>query len=87
VGSGSMLVAPRDVGPGAYVAAGSVITDDVPPGAMGVGRARQRNVLGWVFRRRAGTRSAEAARAAGADGTMESPSPPSTDDPQQGDQP
>jgi len=79
VGSGSMLVAPREIGPGAYVAAGSAITEDVPPGAMGIGRSRQRNVLGWVFRRRAGTKSAEAARRAGGDGTMEESSPPSTD--------
>jgi len=75
VGSGSMLVAPREVGAGVYVAAGSAITEDVPPGAIGIGRSRQRNVLGWVFRRRAGTKSAEAARKAGGDGTMEEPSP------------
>lgn len=75
VGSGSMLVAPTEVGAGAYVAAGSAITDPVPPGAIGIGRSRQRNVLGWVFRRRAGTKSAEAARRAGGDGTMEEPSP------------
>jgi bifunctional UDP-N-acetylglucosamine pyrophosphorylase / glucosamine-1-phosphate N-acetyltransferase len=79
VGSGSMLVAPREIGAGSYVAAGSAITEDVPPGAMGIGRSRQRNVLGWVFRRRAGTKSAEAARRAGGDGTMEASSPPSTD--------
>src|SRR4051794_26313993 len=87
VGSGSMLVAPREIGAGAYVAAGSAITEDVPPGAIGVGRARQRNILGWVFKRRAGTRSAEAARRAGGDGTMEVPSPPSTAEQHQGDQP
>jgi len=86
VGSGTMLVGPREVGPGAYVAAGSVVTEDVPPGAIGIGRARQRNVLGWVFKRRAGTKTADAARQAGAGGTMEEPSPPSSDD-QQGDQP
>ena len=79
VGSGSMLVAPVEVGPGAYVAAGSAITENVPPGAIGIGRSRQRNVLGWVFKRRAGTKSADAARQAGGEGTMESPSPPSTD--------
>jgi len=87
VGSGSMLVAPREVGAGAYVAAGSAITEDVPPGAIGIGRSRQRNILGWVFRRRAGTKSAEAARRAGGDGTMEAPSPPTTDAERQGDQP
>ena len=61
VGSDSMLVAPVTIGDGAYTAAGSVITEDVPPGAIGVGRAKQRNVIGWVLRKRAGTKSAEAA--------------------------
>ncbi len=64
IGSDTMLVAPVSVGDGAYTAAGSVITDDVPPGAMAVGRARQRTIEGWVERRRAGTAAAEAARAA-----------------------
>jgi bifunctional UDP-N-acetylglucosamine pyrophosphorylase/glucosamine-1-phosphate N-acetyltransferase len=86
VGSGTMLVGPTEVGDGAYVAAGSVITEKVPPGAIGIGRARQRNVLDWVFRRRAGTKSADAARRAAGSGTMESTSPPSSDDPQ-GEQP
>jgi bifunctional UDP-N-acetylglucosamine pyrophosphorylase/glucosamine-1-phosphate N-acetyltransferase len=53
IGSDTMLVAPVRVGDGAYTAAGSVITQDVPPGALGVGRARQRNIEGWVARRRA----------------------------------
>jgi bifunctional UDP-N-acetylglucosamine pyrophosphorylase/glucosamine-1-phosphate N-acetyltransferase len=52
VGSDTMLVAPVTIGDGAYTAAGSVITEDVPPGALGVGRARQRNIDGWVARRR-----------------------------------
>jgi bifunctional UDP-N-acetylglucosamine pyrophosphorylase / glucosamine-1-phosphate N-acetyltransferase len=52
VGSDTMLVAPVAVGEGASTAAGSVITQDVPPGALGVGRARQRNVEGWRDRRR-----------------------------------
>ncbi|WP_448625452.1 bifunctional UDP-N-acetylglucosamine diphosphorylase/glucosamine-1-phosphate N-acetyltransferase GlmU [Geodermatophilus sp. URMC 64] len=64
IGSDTMLVAPVTIGDGAYTAAGSVITEDVPPGAMGVARARQRNVAGWVRRRRAGTPAAEAAEAA-----------------------
>jgi bifunctional UDP-N-acetylglucosamine pyrophosphorylase/glucosamine-1-phosphate N-acetyltransferase len=64
IGSDTMLVAPVTVGDGAYTAAGSVITEDVPPGAMAVARARQRNVAGWVERRRPGTAAAEAARAA-----------------------
>ena len=59
-----MLVAPVTIGDGAYTAAGSVITEDVPPGALAVGRARQRNIEGWV----AGTAgpAAPAARAVAA---------------------
>jgi bifunctional UDP-N-acetylglucosamine pyrophosphorylase / glucosamine-1-phosphate N-acetyltransferase len=64
VGSDTMLVAPVTVGDGAYTAAGSVITEDVPPGAMAIARGVQRNVGGWVRRRRAGTPSAVAAAAA-----------------------
>ena len=71
VGSDTMLVAPVEVGDGAYTAAGSVITDDVPPGAIGVARERQRNIEGWVEKRRAGTKSAEAARRAKERATME----------------
>ena len=61
IGSDSMIVAPVVIGDGAYTAAGSVITDDVPAGSMAVARAKQRNVLGWVLRKRAGSKSAEAA--------------------------
>jgi bifunctional UDP-N-acetylglucosamine pyrophosphorylase/glucosamine-1-phosphate N-acetyltransferase len=64
IGSDTMLVAPVTVGDGAYTAAGSVITSDVPPGAMAVARAPQRNVAGWVRRRRAGSPAAKAAEAA-----------------------
>ena len=64
IGSDTMLVAPVTVGDGAYTAAGSVITVDVPPGAMAVARAPQRNVAGWVRRRRSGTPAARAAEAA-----------------------
>ena len=61
IGSDSMLVAPVTIGDGAYTAAGSVITEDVPPGALGIGRAKQTNILGWVLKKRKGTKSAEAA--------------------------
>ena len=64
IGSDTMLVAPVTIGDGAYTAAGSVITTDVPPGAMGVARGPQRNVAGWVRRRRPGSPAAEAAAAA-----------------------
>ena len=60
IGSDTMLVAPVTIGDGAYTAAGSVIDHEVPPGALGVGRARQATVEGWVERRRPGTASAEA---------------------------
>lgn len=74
IGSDTMLVAPVTVGDGAYTAAGSVITEDVPPGAMAVGRARQRNVTGWVERRRAGSPAAEAAERARQDAAHETSS-------------
>ena len=61
IGSDTMLVAPISVGDGAYTAAGSVITQDVPAGAMAVARGKQRNVEGWVARRRAGSPAADAA--------------------------
>jgi bifunctional UDP-N-acetylglucosamine pyrophosphorylase/glucosamine-1-phosphate N-acetyltransferase len=64
IGSDTMLVAPVTIGDGAYTAAGSVITDDVPPGAMAVGRARQRTIAGWTERKRPGSSSARAAQAA-----------------------
>jgi bifunctional UDP-N-acetylglucosamine pyrophosphorylase/glucosamine-1-phosphate N-acetyltransferase len=64
VGCDSMLVAPVTVHDGAYVAAGSVITKDVPPGAMAVARGTQRNVEGWVARKRPDSESAKAAEAA-----------------------
>lgn len=67
IGSDTMLVAPVTVGDGAYTAAGSVITEDVPPGSIGVARAKQKNVLGWVLRKRAGSKSAESAKRAGAE--------------------
>ena len=66
IGSDTMLVAPVTVGDGAYTAAGSVITEDIPAGAIGVARSKQRNILGWVLRKRAGTKSAESAKKAGA---------------------
>jgi bifunctional UDP-N-acetylglucosamine pyrophosphorylase/glucosamine-1-phosphate N-acetyltransferase len=61
IGSDSMLVAPLTIGDGAYTAAGSVITQDVPPGSMAVARGRQHVVEGWVERQRPGSSSAEAA--------------------------
>ncbi len=68
IGSDTMLVAPVTIGDGAYTAAGSVITDDVPAGAMAVARARQRIINGWVQRKRPGSSSAQAAQRAEATG-------------------
>ncbi len=53
IGSDSQLIAPVTVGKGAYVAAGSSITQDVPPGALGIARGQQSNIDGWVEKRRA----------------------------------
>ena len=47
IGTNSSLVAPVRIGSNAYVAAGSVITKDVPDDALGVGRAKQDNKENW----------------------------------------
>jgi bifunctional UDP-N-acetylglucosamine pyrophosphorylase/glucosamine-1-phosphate N-acetyltransferase len=52
IGSDSILVAPVTVGRGAYVAASSCITENVPPDSLALGRARQVNKENWVQRRR-----------------------------------
>lgn len=54
IGSDTMLVAPVKVGNRAWTGAGSVITRDVPPGALAVERSDQRNVAGYDRRKRAG---------------------------------
>lgn len=64
VGSNSVLVAPVTLADGSYVAAGSTITSDVGPGQLAVGRGQQRNIRGWVARKRAGTKTARAAERA-----------------------
>ncbi len=63
-GSDNMFVAPVTVGDGAYTAAGSVITKDVPAGSLAVARGQQRNIEGWVARKRPGSAAARAAEAA-----------------------
>ena len=52
IGSDTMMVAPAEVGDGALVAAGSVITKPVPANALGIGRARQTNIDGWAPKHR-----------------------------------
>lgn len=52
IGSGTQLVAPVTVGRAAYVAAGSCVTEDVPPGALAITRGRQENKTGWTDRKK-----------------------------------
>lgn len=85
VGSNSVLVAPVEVAAGAYVAAGSAVTYRVEPGELAVARGKQRNIRGWVARRRAGSRTAAAAeRAAGITGADVSRVQGAPQDPGQG---
>ncbi|MEU5178425.1 bifunctional UDP-N-acetylglucosamine diphosphorylase/glucosamine-1-phosphate N-acetyltransferase GlmU [Streptomyces longwoodensis] len=70
-GSDNMFVAPVTIGDGAYTAAGSVITKDVPPGSLAVARGQQRNIEGWVARKRPGSAAARAAEAAAREGERE----------------
>jgi bifunctional UDP-N-acetylglucosamine pyrophosphorylase/glucosamine-1-phosphate N-acetyltransferase len=65
-GSDTMFVAPVTVGDGAYTGAGTVVRKDVPPGALAINVAPQRNLLDWVQDKRPGTASAQAAAAAAA---------------------
>jgi len=52
IGSDSVLVAPVRIGNGAYVAAGSAITENVPADALGIARGRQSNKKGWAAKKR-----------------------------------
>jgi bifunctional UDP-N-acetylglucosamine pyrophosphorylase/glucosamine-1-phosphate N-acetyltransferase len=65
VGTNASLVAPLTIGDDAYVGAGSVITKDVPPGALAVERAPQMVKEGWTERRRARPRAGGAPASAG----------------------
>jgi bifunctional UDP-N-acetylglucosamine pyrophosphorylase/glucosamine-1-phosphate N-acetyltransferase len=53
IGSDSALVAPVRIGSGAYIAAGSVVTDNVPANALAIARGRQTNKKGWAKAKRA----------------------------------
>jgi bifunctional UDP-N-acetylglucosamine pyrophosphorylase/glucosamine-1-phosphate N-acetyltransferase len=70
-GSDTMFVAPVTVGDGAYTGAGTVVRDDVPPGALAVSAGPQRNIENWVQRKRPGSAAAEAAEKA-----AQHPTPP-----------
>ncbi len=63
-GSGTKFIAPVSVGDGAYTGAGTVLKQDVPPGALAVSGGSQRIIEGWVEKNRPDTAAAEAARAA-----------------------
>ncbi|MFZ0466757.1 MAG: bifunctional UDP-N-acetylglucosamine diphosphorylase/glucosamine-1-phosphate N-acetyltransferase GlmU, partial [Candidatus Acidiferrales bacterium] len=55
VGSDTALVAPITVGDGAYIAAGSTVTENIPADALAIARGRQVNKPGWAAERRAKT--------------------------------
>jgi bifunctional UDP-N-acetylglucosamine pyrophosphorylase/glucosamine-1-phosphate N-acetyltransferase len=57
IGCNSNLVAPLEIGPGAYVAAGSTLTQNVPGDALAIARGRQENKPGWAKSHRAGTKN------------------------------
>ncbi|WP_375399249.1 bifunctional UDP-N-acetylglucosamine diphosphorylase/glucosamine-1-phosphate N-acetyltransferase GlmU [uncultured Amnibacterium sp.] len=61
IGSGSTLIAPVSVGDGAYTGAGAVVRKDVPPGALALTVAPQRNMAGWVESKRPDSAAARAA--------------------------
>jgi bifunctional UDP-N-acetylglucosamine pyrophosphorylase/glucosamine-1-phosphate N-acetyltransferase len=63
-GAHNVFVAPVTIGDGAYTGAGTVVRKDVPPGALAINVAPQRNMSGWVEAHRAGTAAAKAAAAA-----------------------
>ena len=52
IGSDTQLIAPVTIGRGAYVATGTSITEDVPSGALAVSAGKQRNIEGWVARKK-----------------------------------
>jgi bifunctional UDP-N-acetylglucosamine pyrophosphorylase/glucosamine-1-phosphate N-acetyltransferase len=64
--SNTVFVAPVSVGDGAYTGAGAVVRKDVPPGALALSIAPQRNAEGWVAAKRPGTAAAQAAETASA---------------------
>ena len=62
IGSDTALVSPVTIGKGAYTGTGSVITKDVPDGALGVARGRQVNLEGWADKNREKKLAAKAAK-------------------------
>jgi bifunctional UDP-N-acetylglucosamine pyrophosphorylase / glucosamine-1-phosphate N-acetyltransferase len=70
VGSDTALVAPISVGDGAYIAAGSTVTEDIPVDALAIARGRQVNKPGWAAKRRAKISSAKSAAAGAVNGPI-----------------
>ena len=60
-GSNNVFVAPVTIGDGAYTGGGTVVREDVPPGALATSAGPQRTMEGWVQKKRSGTPPAAAA--------------------------
>ena len=52
IGSDSQLIAPVTIGKDAYVGSGTTVREDVPPGALAVSAGKQRNIEGWVGKKK-----------------------------------
>ena len=52
IGSDTQLIAPVTVGKGAYVGSGTTVRENVPAGALAVSAGKQRNLEGWVDKKR-----------------------------------
>jgi bifunctional UDP-N-acetylglucosamine pyrophosphorylase/glucosamine-1-phosphate N-acetyltransferase len=73
VGSDTVLIAPATLGDGAFVAAGSAVSNPVGPGELAVARGRQRNIAGYIERKRPESKAAQAAARAKRSTTGEDP--------------
>jgi bifunctional UDP-N-acetylglucosamine pyrophosphorylase/glucosamine-1-phosphate N-acetyltransferase len=87
IGSDTVLVAPVKIGDGAYTGAGAVVRRDVPPGALAVSDAHQRNIDHWAQRRRPNSAAAQAANLAACIPSQKSPAefPPASGRPEPSD--
>ena len=70
-GSNNTFVAPVTLGDGAVTGGGTVVREDVPPGALAISAGSQRTIPDWVARRRPGTPAAEAAARAASRGVTD----------------